>query len=64
VLRTPKKERMRDYKVSELANMLGVSIFTIYRWIREGRLEYYKLFNRYRIPKDKVKGLVRDENSL
>ena len=46
------------YTPTELADLLSVSLWTIYRWIREGKLECYKLggskLGRTRISADQV----------
>ena len=46
------------YTPSEVANLLSVSLWTIYRWIREGKLECFKLggnrLGRTRISQDQV----------
>jgi excisionase family DNA binding protein len=39
------------YLVEELAEKLRVNKMTIYRWIKAGKLEVYKMGKEYRIPK-------------
>lgn len=54
------------YKVKELADMLDVSVFTIYKWIKEGKIEHYRIFDRsrYRIPKERVKNIIQQVYEL
>jgi len=40
------------YLVEELAEKLRVNKMTIYRWIKAGKLEVYKMGKEYRIPKN------------
>ncbi len=46
------------YTPTELADLLSVSLWTIYRWIKEGKLECYKLggnkLGRTRISQEQV----------
>jgi excisionase family DNA binding protein len=39
------------YKAEELAEMLQVNIMTIYRYIKSGKLQAYKIGKEYRIDK-------------
>lgn len=39
----------------EIASELNVSVFTIYRWIREGNIPYMRLIGRYRFNLEEVK---------
>lgn len=39
------------YKAEELAEMLQVNIMTIYRYIKAGKLQAYKIGKEYRIDK-------------
>lgn len=39
------------YKAEDLAELLDVNIMTIYRYIKAGRLEAYKLGREFRIEK-------------
>jgi excisionase family DNA binding protein len=49
-----KKKIMKEksfYKAEDLAELLDVNIMTIYRYIKAGRLEAYKLGREFRIEK-------------
>lgn len=37
------------YRPQEVADMLGVKILTVYRWIKEGKITAYKV-GQWRIP--------------
>jgi len=39
------------YKAEELAELLQVNIMTIYRYIKAGKLQAYKIGKEYRIDK-------------
>lgn len=39
------------YKAEELADVLQVNIMTIYRYIKSGKLQAYKIGKEYRIDK-------------
>ena len=39
------------YKADDLAKLLGVNIMTIYRYIKAGKLQAYKIGKEYRIDK-------------
>lgn len=39
-------------KPKDLAQKLGVTVSTVYRWIEEGKLEAYKILSLVRIPLD------------
>jgi excisionase family DNA binding protein len=53
---------LKCVKPSEVADMLNVSIETVYRWIREGRINVIKIYSGkrvwLRIPEDEVKKLI------
>jgi putative resolvase len=58
----PKQEQKEFYLVEELAKKLRVSEMTIYRYIKAGKVEAYKIGKEFRIGKaefnkflDKVK---------
>lgn len=40
------------YRAEDLAEKLDVNIMTIYRYIKSGRLEAYKIGKEFRIDKD------------
>lgn len=40
------------YKAEELAEMLQVNIMTIYRYIKAGKLQAYKIGKEFRIDKN------------
>jgi len=45
--------------VSEVAEKLGVSKQTVWRWIREGKLKVVKLpSGRYRIPSEELEKVI------
>ena len=37
------------YTIQEIADILKVNYMTVYRWIRAGKLEAYKVEKQYRI---------------
>lgn len=45
------------YRASELAEKLGVSIDTIWRWGREGKLTSYRIGRtvRFELPKGRIR---------
>lgn len=52
------KEELRDipclvYKISEAAQIMGVSTTTVYRLIEEKKLPHIRLGKMYRIPKSR-----------
>lgn len=51
------------YKVSEVAEIFGVSKWTIHNWIRQGKLEYFILPTNglIRIKKEVVDSLLRGD---
>ena len=64
----PKQEvttmtQLRLYTPSEVADLLSVSTWTIYRWIREGKLHCYKLggnkLGRSRITHEDVDNFLK-----
>lgn len=42
------------YTTKEIAEMFKVAYLTVYRWIKEGRIEAYKLGKEYRIKKTDI----------
>ncbi|MDD2604159.1 MAG: helix-turn-helix domain-containing protein [Desulfobacteraceae bacterium] len=49
------------YKVAEAAEALGVSVSTVRRWIKSGRLPALKVNATLRIPADFVDRLARGD---
>jgi len=46
-------------RVREVASILGVSRYTIYKWIKRGKISYVVLpTGRIRIPESEVKDLL------
>jgi len=55
-----KTDQKRLLKVDEVAAMLGVHPKTVYRWIREGKIEVIKLpSGRIRIPESEIEKILR-----
>lgn len=53
---------MRDkpfYKAEELADKLEVNIMTIYRYIKAGRLQAYKIGKEFRIDKEEFNRFLK-----
>ncbi len=55
-----KEERM-FYRPQELADICGVNVLTVYRWIKEGKLKAIKL-GQWRIPKAEVERIMLKED--
>jgi len=47
------------YKVSQLAELIGVSRVTVIKWIRSGRIHAYNINGYYYIPESEVEKLLR-----
>jgi len=47
------------YKVSKLAELIGVSRVTVIKWIRSGRIHAYNINGYYYIPESEVEKLLR-----
>jgi len=47
------------YRVSELAELMGVSRVTVVKWIRSGRISAYSINGYYYIPESEVEKLLR-----
>jgi len=47
------------YRVSELAELIGVSRVTVVKWIRSGRISAYNINGYYYIPESEVEKLLR-----
>lgn len=44
--------------IAEVAEMLKVSRLTVWRWVRTGRLQAYRIGRQYRIPEEAVLALL------
>jgi excisionase family DNA binding protein len=47
------------YTAQELADKLRVNIMTIYRYIKAGKLEVYKIGKEFRIDKDEFNNFLK-----
>jgi len=47
------------YKAEDLAKLLEVNIMTIYRYIKAGRLQAYKIGREFRIDKVEFKSFLK-----
>lgn len=47
------------YKAEELAELLQVNIMTIYRYIKAGKLQAYKIGKEYRIDKKTLEDFLK-----
>jgi len=52
----------RVYTPKEVAEILGVSVFTVHELLREGRLGGFKITSRWRIPSDELDEFIRASN--
>lgn len=50
------------YTVEEVADLAGVTPYTVRRWLREGRLKGKRFGLRWRIEKDSVSEILPDES--
>ena len=44
-------ETEQYYTIKEVAEILKVAYLTVYRWVKDGKIEAYKLGKEYRIKK-------------
>jgi len=51
------------YKAEDLAKMLEVNIMTIYRYIKSGRLQAYKLGREFRIDKNEFQKFLENNKT-
>ncbi|MES2087516.1 MAG: helix-turn-helix domain-containing protein [Patescibacteria group bacterium] len=47
------------YKAEDLATILEVNIMTIYRYIKAGRLQAYKIGKEFRIDKEEFNSFLK-----
>ena len=53
------KNNKEFYKAQELAEKLSVNIMTIYRYIKAGRLQAYKIGKEFRIKKEEFESFMK-----
>lgn len=56
---------MKDiyYTLHEVAEMLKISYMTVFRWVKNGKLESCKFGKQYRIKKDVLESFIRNDQS-
>lgn len=47
-------QQIEYYTLDEVAVMLKVVYLTVYRWVRAGKLQAYKVGKQYRISKEQL----------
>ena len=50
------------YTVDELAEYLKVNRITLYRWLKDKKIEYNKVGNQYRFTEEQVKKFIEKQN--
>ena len=53
------EQQKEFYKAEELAEKLQVNIMTIYRYIKSGKLQAYKIGKEYRIDKKTFEAFLK-----
>lgn len=48
--------------VPEVAKFLLLDVSTIYKYLKNGEMDYFKVWVRYRIPKEEVLKFVENSN--
>lgn len=56
----PKKPKRDYYTAQQMADILGVSPSTIYRWMDEGELQAYKLGSLWRVKKNTFDSYLKE----
>ena len=51
------------YTVDEAANLLGVTIYTIRRWLKDGKLSGKRVGKFWRINKESVESVLPNDKS-
>lgn len=51
-------ETVQYYTIKEVAEILKVAYLTVYRWVKDGKIEAYKLGKEYRIKKTDIEKFV------
>ena len=54
---TPIKEK-EFYRADELARMLDISKYTVYRWMRRGNIKYFRVGNSKKISRDEFEKVL------
>lgn len=49
------------YSIDEVAKMLKVAYLTVYRWIRDGKLNSVKAGKQYRIDKSELNNFLKNK---
>lgn len=53
---------IKSYTPKEVAELLGVSVFTIQELLREGRIKGYKLTTRWRVSHEELENFIKNQN--
>jgi putative molybdopterin biosynthesis protein len=48
------------YTIKEVSELFKVAYLTVYRWIKEGKLEAYKLGKQYKIKKADIDKFIKE----
>ena len=49
---------MKLYTAKEIAEILQINVFTVLRYIREGKLEHIKVGSQYRITEEQLNKFI------
>jgi len=52
--------RPQFYKVDAVADMFGVAEFTVREWLRDGKLEGFKVNGRWRVKQEAIDKLANN----
>ena len=55
-------EITKSYTPKEVADLLGVSVFTIQELLREGRIKGFKLTSRWRISHEELERFIHNQS--
>ncbi len=50
---------MKLYTTKEIADILQVSVFTVFRWIREGKLKHVMVGANYRVTQEQLDEFIK-----
>lgn len=62
-MQTTKMANKEFYKTAELAEILEVNIMTIYRYIKAGKINAYKIGKEYRVAKEDFSAFLKKVNT-